>query len=168
MSSAFLNDDTSQPIPRGEEFVPAHGRGVLKPFAKGVVANPGGRMNPLKRVQRLARQKCEPSIEVLSSIVDDWSKPVYARNRDGDLVEMERDPRPVIVAAQTLLTWGFGKPPDYNPDDDKPSLMVDLARLTPSQLALIRTMIESGAIRPGAVEDTDVDTPTVEAQATSE
>ena len=149
MSSSV--DNGVLPLPP-RPLVPGPRGGMLAMFRPGESGNRNGVANPIRKLQRMCRELSFPAIQ-----------------RCGEVVANDQeDPRLWIAATQILLTWGFGKPPDYNPDDDKPSLMVDLARLTPSQLALIRTMIESGAIRPGVVEDTDVDTPTVEAQATSE
>jgi len=108
--------------------VPSHGGGMLRQFAPGNLANPGGRTNPLKRVQALARAKSFDAVQRLSEIIE--RNAPREPNSDGAIAELPDDPRVVIVAAQTLLTWAWGKPPEYNPDEDA---MRDITSMTPAQ-----------------------------------
>ena len=116
--------------------VPAHGRGLLRPFQPGQSGNLSGKPNPLKAVQDLCRRRSLESAKTLADIAED----------------PEEDSARRIVAADKILTWAFGKPPDYDPASDRPSMVLDLTRLTAAQLVLVRSMIDSGAIRPAKEE----------------
>lgn len=91
-----------------------------------------GTPNPLKAVQDLCRSRSLKSAEALATIAEDPQEDTARR----------------IVAADKVLTWAFGKPKDYDPSTDRPPMLLDLSRLSAAQLALVRHMIDSGAIRP--------------------
>jgi hypothetical protein len=108
--------------------------GFLRPWQPGQSGNPSGKPNPLKAVQILCREKSLKSAQVLAEIAEN----------------PEEDSARRIVAADKILTWAFGKPPDYDPTSDRPAMLLDLSRLTAAQLTLVKHMIDSGAIRPAA------------------
>jgi hypothetical protein len=56
------------------------------------------------------------------------------------------------MVALRIWARAFGKPKEYDPREDRQPVRIDLTRLTLDQLALLRLMIESGAIRPAASE----------------
>jgi hypothetical protein len=105
--------------------VPApNGGQIAAPWKPGESGNPSGRPAGLRAVQRAAREKSLEALQYLCRVIDD----------DGG------DRRSGIVAAQTILTWGFGKPPDHDPKEDRPGAKLDVTRLTPEQR---RTFIEA-------------------------
>lgn len=104
----------------------------LRPWKPGSTGRVNVPASPLKQVQQYARDKSMSAVQALSAMVED----------------PEEDSRVVIIAAQTILTWAFGKPPDYDPNSEKPSVLVDFSRLDTAQLQLLKTLLDSGAIRP--------------------
>lgn len=109
----------------------------LRPWQPGVSANPGGRKNPLKEVQHLCRDRSLKSARALADIAEDPNEDSARR----------------IVAADKVLTWAFGKPPDYNPNEDEAR---ELSSLAPAQ----RLQHVLGILR-------DILGPQIEGQATN-
>lgn len=114
------------------------GGGVLSPFAPGVSGNPGGRSNGLKPVRALCREKSMAAAQSLIRIVEDVDE--YGRNRE--------DGRIVVVAAQTILQWAYGKPPDYDPaKEDRPSMSIDTSSLTAEERRAMLAILRKGIVR---------------------
>jgi hypothetical protein len=105
---------------RARTIVPSHGGGQIAPWAPGQSGNPSGRPAGLREVQRLAREKSLTALKALIGIVEDVDANGVP-NQDG---------RIVVVAAQTILTWGYGKPPNYDPRDDQPAAFIDTSVLS--------------------------------------
>lgn len=105
--------------------IPSHGKGRLMP-AWGTPERPvppgGGHTKPrtLRDVQRLARKE---SVDALISLVGCYKRP------DGK-IDRTADGRVVQAAASTVLTWAFGKAPDYDPNREKPAVKFDLSGLS--------------------------------------
>ena len=93
--------------------------GWLKPFKKGQSGNPGGRTAIQAEARRAARDYCIEGIGRLVAIM----------RQDDDI-------RAALIATQTILDRGLGKPRDDDTDDKAPSL--DLARCPPEALQLIK------------------------------
>lgn len=115
---------------------PSHGHGLLAPrWQPGQSGNPGGQPKQLKEVRELAKIE---SVDALRALVACYKRP------DGTL-DTSADGRVVAVAAQGVLTWAFGRPPDYDPNEDKPPVGIDLSSLTLEQkkafLALVRQTV---------------------------
>jgi hypothetical protein len=64
-----------------------------------------GRPAGLRELQKFARKKSFTALKALIGLVEDVDASGVP-NQDG---------RIVVVAAQTILTWGYGTPPDYDP-----------------------------------------------------
>jgi hypothetical protein len=121
----------------GESWItPSHGSGRLRPFPRGVSGNPGGRGGQYHESRRICREASPEAAATLVELIHD------------------KDPRIRGWAADKVLTWAFGKPPDYDPRTDQPPMRIDFSRLTLDQLAVLRAMIDSGAFRP-ATSETD-------------
>jgi hypothetical protein len=56
------------------------------------------------------------------------------------------DGRVVVVAAQTILTWAFDKPPDYDPREDKPPVTFNLAVLSTEEKRALLDMLRRGLV----------------------
>lgn len=123
---------------RAGTVIPSHGVGRLTPFPPGVSGNPGGRPAGLREVQRLAREKSITALKALIGLVEDVDEKGLP-NQDG---------RIVVVAAQTILTWAYGKPPDYDPREDKPGAVVDTSNLTTDEKRLLLAILRKGVLRP--------------------
>jgi hypothetical protein len=117
--------------------IPAHGVGKLvAPFPPGVSGNPGERPAGLREVQKLAREKGLTSLRALIGIVEDV---------DADGIP-NQDGRVVVVAAQTILTWGHGKPPDYDPREDRPPTEINLAVATTEEKRMLLDLLRRGLV----------------------
>ncbi len=113
---------------------PSHGVGrLVAPWQPGVSANPAGRPRTLKEVQGLARNKSLDSLRAMISIIDDKVIDADGHTRN--------------VAAQTILTWAYGKPPDYDPRADKPELTIDLAVLSQADKQQLLGLLRRGIVR---------------------
>ena len=115
-----------QPAPKlAADRTPSHGKGKLMP-AWGSPERPvpkgGGHTKPrtLRDVQRLARKE---SVDALISLVGCYKRP------DGK-IDRTADGRVVQAAASTVLTWAFGKAPDYDPNRERPAVKFDLSGLS--------------------------------------
>jgi hypothetical protein len=112
-----------EPKPRSEEAtrIPSHGHGRLITFQKGQPsANPSGRPASLRDVQQLCRKKSVSAVHALIACIE---------TPDGKIVR-NADPRAVALVSSTLLKWGYGEPPPYDPTQEKPELRIDLSGLT--------------------------------------
>lgn len=69
--------------------------------------NPGGRPVELREVQKLAHEKAVTSLRALIGIVEDVSANGIPN----------QDSRVVVVAAQTILTWGYHEKSHLSPSD---------------------------------------------------
>lgn len=125
---------------------PKHGVGMLKPWKPGQTGNAGG--IPQKYTEAKAALRnwcCEDGVDRLIELAN------------------SRDERVAAIIVQGIWDRAFGKPKEYDPNEDAPRTVIDLSRLTGAQLAIIRTMIDSGAIRPAEEEAAPVvDTPAEE------
>jgi hypothetical protein len=60
--------------------------------------------------------------------------------------EPKDDGRVRAVAAQQVLTWAFGKPPDYDPREDKAAVKLNLAVLSTEEKRLLLAMLRRGLV----------------------
>ena len=125
---------------RTRTIVPSHGAGQIAPWAPGQSGNPSGRPAGLRDVQRLAREKSMTALQALIGLVEDVDDKGLP-NQDG---------RIVVVAAQTILTWGYGKPPDYDPREDQPEATIDVSVLSRAERQQLLEWLERGLIREAA------------------
>ena len=111
-----------EPAARSAEAtrIPAHGRGRLMTFQPGQSGNPGGKPASLRDVQQLCRKKSVSAVHALIACIE---------TPDGKIVR-NADPRAVALVSSTLLKWGYGEPPPYDPTQEKPELRIDLSGLT--------------------------------------
>lgn len=129
--------DPPEPKPRKPGLIERPGRnghGILRTWAPGMSGNPNGVPKSLKEVRQLCRQKGVAAAQALIRIIEDPNE----------------DSRIVVVAAQTVLTWAYGKPPDYDPNEEKPRQLVDVSVLT---LAEQKQML--GFLRRGLIKDVE-------------
>lgn len=98
-------------------------------------------------MRQLAASK---TVEAMQALIDIMSDPT-------------EDGRVRVVAAQAVLDRGAGKVTEL-PPQQAPAMTLDLARLSPEQLAALRVMLDSGAFVPAADPDAP-DPPTIEGTA---
>ncbi len=126
-------------------IVPAHGGGRIAPFRPGEFGNPGGRPTALREVRALCRTKSMMAAEALIDVVG------RAKERDSRGMPIE-DGRVVVVAAQTILTWAYGKPPDYDPNEDKGALRIDTSVLATAEKELLLSFMRRGLVNEAPAE----------------
>ena len=115
----------------------SHGGALLPPWKPGVAPNPGGRPLSLKEVRALGKEASPDAMRAMIRIVRDVDE-------KGRNVE---DGRVVVVAAQTILTWTYGKPPDYDPREDKPPVTIDTSVLTKEERTVLLSALRKGLLR---------------------
>jgi hypothetical protein len=118
---------------------PSHGVGaILPPWRPGQSGNPSGRPRSLREVRDICREACPDGARVLAEIIRD-------RDENGRL--RETDGRVLAVVVQTLFTWGYGKPPDYDPREDKPPVTIDTSMLTKEERAMMLAILRKGILK---------------------
>lgn len=118
--------------------VPSHGVGaILPPWKPGQSGNPSGRPMALREVRALGKEASPDAMRAMIRIVRDVDK--EGRNLE--------DGRVVVVAAQTILTWTYGKPPDYDPREDRPAVGIDISRLSAADRATMLRILRSGILQ---------------------
>jgi len=118
---------------RSDLRVPSHGQGLLATWRPGQSGNPSGKHRTFKEIRAYCREKSLPAARALAAIVEDVDPLTGLPNQDG---------RVVVVAAQTLMTWGHGKPPDYDPNEDKPKFDIDTSKLSLAQMKAFVTTLD--------------------------
>jgi hypothetical protein len=67
------------------------------------------------------------------------------------LCDMAEDPkedgRVRAVCAQTILTWAFGRPPDYDPREDRPDLAIDTSQLSSEERRFLLAILRKGMVK---------------------
>jgi hypothetical protein len=125
--------------------VPSHGVGRIAPWQTGQSGNPGGRPTQLREVRTLCRNKSLLAAEALIDVIG------RAKERDVRGVPIE-DGRVVVVAAQQVLTWAFGKPPDYAPKEDRPAQVIDVSVLSTAEQRMLLDFLRRGLVREAPAE----------------
>jgi hypothetical protein len=137
MSEDLSSQGGSKALPAGAH-VPSHGHGYLRPVQPGEVRNPSGKGGLWREAQRITREK----------------SPEAAR-RLGELMNSS-DERVALMAADKVLQWAWGKPPDYDPREDKPPVTIDTSVLTREERTVLLAALRKGLLRsaegPSAIE----------------
>ena len=111
--------------------IPSHGVGKLvAPFPPGVSGNPGGRPTKFREVRALCRDRSLGSAMASCDMAENPAE----------------DGRVRAVAAQQVLTWAYGKPPDYDPREDKPGMRINTSVLTPEERKLLLSLLRRGLV----------------------
>ena len=68
------------------------------------------------------------------------------------------DPRAVALVTSTLLKWGYGEPPPYDPTKEKPVMRLDVSGLTlEERRMLLAAMDRATTVEAGEGDDTGPD-----------
>jgi hypothetical protein len=98
----------------------------------GFSGNPSGRIIPMhKEVQQLAHERSPDAMRKLIALMDD------------------EDSRVAYMAQTHVLERAFGKPKDYDPNEDAPS-QLDATRLTAEERDQLRALPAKMRIAPGS------------------
>jgi hypothetical protein len=110
--------------------IPSHGHGYLKPVQPGEVRNPSGKGGLWREAQRITREK----------------SPDAARR----LVELmySDDDRVALMAAEKVMVWSWGKPPDYDPREDRPPMTINTSILTHAERTMLLSILRRGLLVP--------------------
>ena len=111
MSTTQSKGTSKGALPPGM-IVPCHGGGLLKPIRKGEIRNPGGKGGLWQDTQRYCREKSPEAAQKLYELLS------------------SDDERVALMAADKLMTWAWGKPPDYDPNQERPPTKIDLSDLS--------------------------------------
>lgn len=112
--------------------IPSHGVGrLVAPFQPGQSGNPGGRPTRFREVRALCRDRSLASAKALCDMAEDPNE----------------DSRVRAVCAQQVLTWAFGKPPDYDPKEDKPGVLIDTSVLSMEERKVLFTALRRGLLK---------------------
>jgi hypothetical protein len=131
MSEDLSSQGGSKDLPAGVH-VPSHGHGYLRPVRPGEVRNPTGKGGLWREAQRITREK----------------SPDAARR----LVELmySDDDRVALMAAEKVMVWSWGKPPDYNPREDRPAMKIDTSIMSPEERAMLLRLFRKGLLKDTA------------------
>lgn len=144
---------SSERSARAQPIVPSHGVGLLTPYPKGVSGNPGGVPLRLREVQSLCRNKSMAAARALIALVEDVDANGLPR----------QDGRIVVVAAQTILTWAYGKPPEYDPKEDRASLAIDTSSLSTEERKFLLALLRRGIVKEAEPDTAAPEPPVIDA-----
>jgi hypothetical protein len=115
-------------------YVPAHGKGRLRPFRRGQSGNPSGKGGHYHEIVRIAREASPRAMAVLVQVMDDETEDTRCR----------------LVAIQEILGRGFGKIPAEVKDVAAPALEIE--SVSEEKLSLVIRALEAArdAKRAGA------------------
>ena len=136
-------------------YTPSHGVGVLRPFQSGTSGNPSGRPKSLREVRDICREACPDGARALAEIIRD-------RDENGNL--REKDGRVIAVVVQTLFTWGYGKPPEYDPREDRPNLAIDTSALSTEERKFLLSLLRRGIVKEAEPEQPAPEPPVIDAE----
>src|SRR5689334_18290756 len=127
-----MNSNGQTAAPRTDLRVPSHGHGRLAPaWQKGQAPNPGGRGGQYHDAIRILRE---------------WAT-IRGAERMLELAESD-DERVAAMMTQAIWDRAFGKPRERPPEADGNSrTAIDLTKLRPEELQLLRTLFERGVVR---------------------
>jgi hypothetical protein len=140
----------ASPAPR--TIVPKHGNGVLRPIQPGEIRNPGGKGGLWQATQRFCREKSPQAAQKLYELLG------------------SDDERIVLMAADKLLYWGWGRPPNHDPNQDRSDTKFDLSSLSLIERRYLLSIIDRTAvvdIAPPEAQEADGQAQVVDAAATS-
>lgn len=124
------------------ERIPSHGVGRLVNWEPGQSGNPTGRPTGMKELRTACRKICGPGVKALERILTET-----VIDQDGN-VRNAHDGKVIVAAMQIAMTWGFGKPPDYDPKEDEAGLRFDTTWLSPTQRRNLLDALRAGVIVP--------------------
>ncbi len=120
--------------------VPSHGVGRITPWQPGQSGNPGGRPMGMREVREAARKLCHESVTALGRIVTETVID------ESGIEHNAHEGKVVVAAVQTILTWAYGKPPEYDPREDRPSVGINLAVLSAKEKRGLLDMLRKGLL----------------------
>ena len=141
---------------RGTVRTPSHGVGQLVTWNPGQSGNPSGRPAGMKEVRALCRKISQAGVEALARIVTETVIDEHGNTRNA------HDGKVIVPAVQTLLQWGFGKPPDYDPKEDEAGVRINTAVLTPGQRKALLEALRAGLLVPDDAPPSDASSPEIE------
>jgi hypothetical protein len=139
--------------------IPPHGSGRLMPqWPKGATPNPGGRPAGMKYLRDSCRKLCADGVVALSRIVTETVIDEQGREHNA------HDGKVVVAAVQILFTWAYGKPPEYDPREDRPPLAIDTSILSPAERALLLSLMRRGLVKEAEVEPAREEAPRIDGE----
>jgi hypothetical protein len=109
--------------------IPSHGHGYLRPVRPGEVRNPTGKGGLWREAQRITREKSPEAARRLAELMD------------------SSDERVALMAADKVLQWAWGKPPEFDPREDKPTSAIDVSVLSAAEQRMLLAWLRRGLVR---------------------
>ena len=60
------------------------------------------------------------------------------------------DDRVALMGAEKVMVWSWGKPPDYDPREDRPAIKIDTSIMSPEEWAMLLRLFRKGLLRDTA------------------
>jgi hypothetical protein len=128
MNNHLSSQGGSKALPAGVH-IPSHGHGFLRPVQPGEIRNPTGKGGLWREAQRIAREKSPEAARRLAELMD------------------SSDERVALMAADKVLTWAWGKPPDHDPNQDRAASGIDLSVLSRDERGQLLLWLRRGLVR---------------------
>jgi hypothetical protein len=118
--------------------------GTLIPWQKGQSGNPTGYGGRYAEVRRIAAEASPQAMRDLIAIASDPAE----------------DSRVRVVAIQTILDRGLGKPREHDPrDESQPTTRIDVNRLTSKQRQSLIDALRAGVVQVSEPETSEASEP---------
>jgi len=103
----------------------------------------------MKELRAACRKISGPGVKALERILTET-----VIDQDGN-VRNAHEGKVIVAAMQIALTWGYGKPPEYDPKEDEPGIRINTAALTPEQRKVLLAALRGGVLSPADPESSD-------------
>lgn len=123
-------------------ITPSHGQGRIMPWQPGQSGNPGGKPTGMKELRAQCRKISAPGVKALERILTETVIDEHGNIRNA------HEGKVIVAAMQIALTWGYGKPPEYDPKEDEPGVRIDTSSLSPVQRKALLDALRAGVLRP--------------------
>ena len=110
------------------------------PWEPGQSGNPNGRPSGLKELRSMCRKLSEPGVKALERILTET-----VIDESGN-VHNAHEGKVIVAAMQIVLTWGWGKPPEYDPKEDGAGIRINTAALSQDQRKILLAALRGGLL----------------------
>jgi hypothetical protein len=94
----------------------------------------------MKELREACRKISGPGVKALERILTET-----VIDQDGN-VRNAHEGKVIVAAMQIALTWGYGKPPEYDPKEDGAGIRINTAALSQDQRAILLAALRGGLL----------------------